>query len=41
LKFVFTEQGTAWIPEQLMTLDAYYRRMAPPADHKSMSGARS
>jgi predicted TIM-barrel fold metal-dependent hydrolase len=28
LTFVFTEQGTAWIPETLMTLDNYYARMA-------------
>jgi predicted TIM-barrel fold metal-dependent hydrolase len=28
LQFVFTEQGTAWIPETLMTLDGYYARMA-------------
>ena len=27
LQFVFTEQGTAWIPEQLQTLDYYYARM--------------
>ena len=28
LTFVFTEQGTAWIPETLMTLDNYHARMA-------------
>ena len=28
LQFVFTEQGTAWLPEQLATLDDYYDRMA-------------
>ena len=28
LQFVFTEQGTAWLPEQLATLDAYRDRMA-------------
>jgi predicted TIM-barrel fold metal-dependent hydrolase len=28
LRFVFTEQGTAWIPETLATLDNYYARMA-------------
>lgn len=27
LQFVFTEQGTAWIPETLRTLDYYYERM--------------
>jgi predicted TIM-barrel fold metal-dependent hydrolase len=27
LRFVFTEQGTAWIPETLATLDNYYARM--------------
>ena len=28
LQFVFTEQGTAWIPETMATLDNYYARMA-------------
>jgi predicted TIM-barrel fold metal-dependent hydrolase len=28
LQFVFTEQGTAWLPEQLATLDAYADRMS-------------
>ena len=27
LQFVFTEQGTAWIPETLGTLDFFYSRM--------------
>jgi predicted TIM-barrel fold metal-dependent hydrolase len=27
LHFVFTEQGTAWIPETLLTLDYFYSRM--------------
>ncbi|HVX22819.1 MAG TPA: amidohydrolase family protein [Acidimicrobiales bacterium] len=27
LQFVFTEQGTAWIPETLMTLDYFFHRM--------------
>jgi predicted TIM-barrel fold metal-dependent hydrolase len=27
LQFVFTEQGTAWIPETLRTLDYYFERM--------------
>lgn len=27
LQFVFTEQGTAWLPEQLRTLDYYQTRM--------------
>jgi predicted TIM-barrel fold metal-dependent hydrolase len=27
LQFVFTEQGTAWLPEQLRQLDYYYARM--------------
>ncbi len=32
LQVVFTEQGTAWLPEQLATLDYYHQRMsAPPA----------
>ena len=31
LQFVFTEQGTAWLPEQLATLDAYRDRMASAA----------
>ncbi len=31
LQFVFTEQGTAWLPEQLATLDAYRDRMAGAA----------
>jgi predicted TIM-barrel fold metal-dependent hydrolase len=31
LQFVFTEQGTAWLPEQLATLDAYRSRMAGDA----------
>ncbi len=28
LRFVFTEQGTAWIPEELMRLDYFFHRMA-------------
>jgi predicted TIM-barrel fold metal-dependent hydrolase len=28
LQLVFTEQGTAWLPEQLATLDHYYTRMS-------------
>jgi predicted TIM-barrel fold metal-dependent hydrolase len=28
LQFVFTEQGTAWLPEQLATLDYYRQRMS-------------
>jgi predicted TIM-barrel fold metal-dependent hydrolase len=28
LQLVFTEQGTAWLPEQLAQLDHYYRRMS-------------
>lgn len=31
LQFVFTEQGTAWLPEQLATLDYYYTRMRAAA----------
>lgn len=31
LQFVFTEQGTAWLPEQLAMLDAYRDRMASAA----------
>lgn len=32
LQLVFTEQGTAWLPERLATLDYYFQRMsAPPA----------
>ena len=27
MKLVFTEQGTAWVPEQLATLDYYFTRM--------------
>ncbi len=27
LQFVFTEQGTAWLPDQLQTLDYYHARM--------------
>ena len=27
LQFAFTEQGTAWLPDQLRTLDYYYGRM--------------
>jgi predicted TIM-barrel fold metal-dependent hydrolase len=30
LQFAFTEQGTAWLPEQLQTLDYYKARMAAP-----------
>ena len=37
LQFVFTEQGTAWLPEQLATLDDYADRMAG-AD--GLAGAR-
>jgi predicted TIM-barrel fold metal-dependent hydrolase len=32
LQVVFTEQGTAWLPEQLATLDYYHQRMSAPAD---------
>jgi predicted TIM-barrel fold metal-dependent hydrolase len=32
LQVVFTEQGTAWLPEQLATLDYYHRRMSAPAE---------
>jgi predicted TIM-barrel fold metal-dependent hydrolase len=32
LQVVFTEQGTAWLPEQLATLDYYHQRMAAPAE---------
>jgi predicted TIM-barrel fold metal-dependent hydrolase len=32
LEVVFTEQGTAWLPEQLATLDYYHRRMSAPAE---------
>jgi predicted TIM-barrel fold metal-dependent hydrolase len=32
LQLVFTEQGTAWLPEQLATLDYYHRRMSAPAE---------
>jgi predicted TIM-barrel fold metal-dependent hydrolase len=31
LQFVFTEQGTAWLPEQLAVLDAYKDRMGSAA----------
>ncbi|HEY3142936.1 MAG TPA: amidohydrolase family protein [Acidimicrobiales bacterium] len=31
LQLVFTEQGTAWLPEQLQTLDYYYTRMRAAA----------
>jgi predicted TIM-barrel fold metal-dependent hydrolase len=31
LQFVFTEQGTAWLPEQLATLDHYKARMSDAA----------
>ena len=31
LQFVFTEQGTSWIPEMLMTLDYYKARMSGQA----------
>jgi predicted TIM-barrel fold metal-dependent hydrolase len=31
LQLVFTEQGTAWLPEQLATLDHYYGRMSRAA----------
>ena len=27
MRLVFTEQGTAWVPEQLATLDSYFTRM--------------
>jgi predicted TIM-barrel fold metal-dependent hydrolase len=30
LQFAFTEQGTAWLPEQLRTLDYYQARMSAP-----------
>jgi predicted TIM-barrel fold metal-dependent hydrolase len=30
LQFAFTEQGTAWLPEQLGTLDYYQARMSAP-----------
>ncbi len=36
LQFVFTEQGTAWIPEQLATLDAYRDRMASATGSQEM-----
>ena len=32
LQVVFTEQGTAWLPEQLATLDYYHQRMSATAD---------
>jgi predicted TIM-barrel fold metal-dependent hydrolase len=31
LQVVFTEQGTAWLPEQLATLDYYHQRMSASA----------
>jgi predicted TIM-barrel fold metal-dependent hydrolase len=40
LQFVFTEQGTAWVPEQLTTLDYYYTRMrAPTGSQEATYGA--
>ena len=27
LQFVFTEQGTAWVPDELMRLDYFFHRM--------------
>ncbi|HEX6425119.1 MAG TPA: amidohydrolase family protein [Acidimicrobiales bacterium] len=32
LHVVFTEQGTAWLPERLATLDYYHQRMSAAAD---------
>ena len=32
LQVVFTEQGTAWLPERLATLDYYHQRMSATAD---------
>ncbi len=32
LHVVFTEQGTAWLPERLATLDYYHQRMSATAD---------
>ena len=40
LQFVFTEQGTAWLPEQLGTLDYYYTRMlAATGSQEAIFGA--
>jgi predicted TIM-barrel fold metal-dependent hydrolase len=40
LQFVFTEQGTAWLPEQLATLDYYYTRMrAATGSQEAIFGA--
>jgi predicted TIM-barrel fold metal-dependent hydrolase len=40
LQVVFTEQGTAWIPDQLRTLDYYYLRMrAPTGSQEAIFGA--
>jgi predicted TIM-barrel fold metal-dependent hydrolase len=34
LQVVFTEQGTAWLPEQLATLDYYHQRMGASSDRQ-------
>lgn len=39
LQVVFTEQGTAWLPEQLATLDYYHRRMSAPPEPTGDGGA--
>ena len=40
LRFVFTEQGTAWLPERLATLDYYQARMsAPTGSQEAIFGA--
>ena len=40
LQFVFTEQGTEWLPTQLATLDAYMARMSGAASSTTLATTR-
>lgn len=40
LQFAFTEQGTAWIPQTLGTLDYFYRRMGSSAGSQEAEWGR-
>jgi predicted TIM-barrel fold metal-dependent hydrolase len=40
LQFVFTEQGTAWIPETLRTLDYFFDRMGRAGGSQEMEWGR-
>jgi predicted TIM-barrel fold metal-dependent hydrolase len=41
LQFVFTEQGTAWIPETLGTLDFFYHRMGTATGSQELEWGQS